>query len=236
MAKRLGLGDKFWDGDIESAFNYMVAPSDITVEQLRRNPGGIPLNLPLEYKKYEKRGSSGQFLGFDTPSKRVEIYSQAFSEHGYSPLPDWKEPITFRFAQTNSREQYPLILINTKLLHYSHGQHRAIPSLRKAAPYPFVEINPAKAGELDIVSGEWVVLESPHGSVTLQAKLTSAVPYSVVSTQHGWWQECQELNLPGYDPYSADGANANLLYKTEEIDPISGSLPLKGYPCNIRKK
>ncbi|MBW2341756.1 MAG: molybdopterin-dependent oxidoreductase [Deltaproteobacteria bacterium] len=192
MAKRLGLGDKFWDGNIESAFNYMIAPSNITVEQLRRNPGGISLNLPLEYKKYEKKDRSGKFLGFDTPSKRVELYSQIFKEHGYDPLPAWKEPPTFRFAQTNLGEKYPLILINTKLLHYSHGQHRAIPSLRKAVPYPFVEINHTKASELGIEAGEWVILESPYGSVTLQAKPTDTVPYGVVSTQHGWWQECQD--------------------------------------------
>jgi anaerobic selenocysteine-containing dehydrogenase len=236
MAKGLGLGDKFWDGDIESAFNYMIAPSGITVEQLRRNPGGISLDLPMRYKKYEKKDKSGRFLGFDTPSKRIELYSQIFKEHGYDPLPAWKEPPTFRFARTNLGEKYPLILINVKLLQYSHGQHRAIPSLRKAVPYPFVEINPVKASELGIEDGEWVILESPHGSVTLEAKLTNTIPYSVVSTQHGWWQECQELNLPGFDPYSQDGANVNLLYRTEEIDPISGSLPLKGYPCNIRKK
>jgi anaerobic selenocysteine-containing dehydrogenase len=236
MAKKLGLGDKFWDGDIEAAFNYMLAPSNISVEQLRKNPGGISLNVPLEYKKYEKKESSGKFLGFDTPSQRIELYSQIFKEHGYDSLPVWKEPPTFHLDRTNLGEKYPLILINVKLLHYSHGQHRAIPSLRKAVPYPFVEINYTKASELGIEAGEWVILESPYADITLQAKPTDAVPYSVVSTQHGWWQECQELNLPGFDPYSTDGANANLLYKTEEIDPISGSLPLKGYPCNIRKK
>ena len=236
MAKGLGLGDKFWDGNIEAAFNYMLTPSNISVEQLRKNPGGISPNVPLEYKKYEKKNGLGKFLGFDTPSQRIELYSQVFKEHGYDSLPVWKEPPTFHFARTNLGKKYPLILINVKLLQYSHGQHRAIPSLRKAVPYPFVEINPTKASELGIEAEEWVILESPYGNITLQAKPTAAVPYSVVSTQHGWWQECKDLDLPGFDPYSTDGANANLLYGTEEIDLISGSLPLKGYPCNIRKK
>jgi anaerobic selenocysteine-containing dehydrogenase len=235
MSKRLGLGDRFWDGDIESAFNFMVAPSNITIEQLRRNPGGISLNLRLEYEKYAKKDSSGRFLGFDTPSKRVELYSQVFKEHGHDPLAVWKEPPTFHFARTDLASKYPLILINVKLLQYSHGQHRAIPSLRKAVPYPFVEINITKASELGIEPGERVILESPHGNITLRAEPTDVVPYNVVSTQHGWWQECQDLDLPGFDPYSKDGANVNLLHGTEEIDVISGSLPLKGYPCNIRK-
>jgi hypothetical protein len=57
----------------------------------------------------------------------------------------------------------------------------------------------------------------------------------LVWTQNGWWQACHALGLPGYDPYSLEGVNANLLYQTDEIDPISGSLPIKGYPGNVRK-
>jgi len=236
LAKRLGLGNKFWDGNIEAAFDYQFAPSNITVEQLRMNPGGIAIDLPMEYQKYKKKDDAGKFLGFPTPSKRIESYSQIFKDYGYDPLPTWKEPFTFRLAQTNLAEKYPLILTGGKVIEFCHSQHRAIPSLRKSVPYPFLEINPVKARELGCKDGDWIILESPHGSITLQAKLTDAVPYNVVCTQNGWWQECQELNLPGFDPYSPDGANVNLLYSTEEIDPISGSVPIKGYPCNVRKK
>ena len=66
-------------------------------------------------------------------------------------------------------------------------------------------------------------------------RLTEGISLNVVSTQNGWWQGCEELNIPGYDPYSSKGANVNLLYRTDKIDPISGSLPIKGHPCNIRK-
>jgi len=31
------------------------------------------------------------------------------------------------------------------------------------------------------------------------------------------------------------GANANVLFNTEPMDPISGSLQLRVYPCNIKK-
>ena len=236
LAKRLGLGDKFWDGDIEAAFNYQLAPSHVTVEQLRMNAGGVSLALHAEYQKYSRKGDAGNFLGFPTPSKRVEIYSPVFKNHGYDPLPIWKEPVTSRLAQINLTEKYPLILTGAKVIQFCHSQHRALPSLRKAVPHPFLEINPKKASEIGFNDGDWVILETPYGSITLQAKLTGEIPYSVVCTQNGWWQGCPELNLPGYDPYSTEGANANLLYNSEEIDPISGSLPIKGCPCNVRKK
>ena len=236
LGKRLGLGDKFWDGDIEAGFNYWLAPLGITVEQLRKSPGGISVDLSMEYQKYSKKDDAGKFIGLLTPSKRVEIYSQVFKDHGYDPLPVWKEPAVIRFARTDLGEKYPLIVTGGKVIQYSHSQHRALPSLRKVVPHPFVEINPKKARELGCNDGDWVLLETPHGSITLQAKLTRVSQYDVVCIQNGWWQGCPELDLPGYDPYSSEGANMSLLYSSEERDPISGCLPIKGYPCNIKKK
>ena len=235
LAKQLGVGDKFWNGDIEAGFSYQFAPAGVTLEQLRMNPGDTVIDLPMEYQKYRKKDDAGNFRGFPTPSKRVEIYSSLLKEHGHDPLPTWQAPLTLRLAQTAEADRYPLILTSSKLLEYCHSQHRSLPSLRKTVPHPFLEINPAKARELGLSDGDWVIVETPYAGITLQAKLTEGIADNVVCTQHGWWQACPELNLPGYDPYSLAGANANLLYPTEEIDPISGSVPIKGYPCNVRR-
>jgi hypothetical protein len=56
----------------------------------------------------------------------------------------------------------------------------------------------------------------------------------VVCCQHGWWQACKQLNLPGYDPYNDDGANAAILIGTDFADPVSGSLPHRSYLCRVR--
>jgi hypothetical protein len=58
---------------------------------------------------------------------------------------------------------------------------------------------------------------------------------SVVCGQHGWWQECTELGLGGYDPFSADGANFNLLISNEAVDPVSGSVPHRAYLCQVSR-
>jgi len=235
LAKRLGLGDKFWDGNIETAFNYQFAPANVTVEQLRMNSGVIPIDLTMEYQKYSRKDNAGNFLGFSTSSRRIELYSSNFKEHGYEPLPNWKDPIAQLRAQKGPAEKYPLILTVGKVVEYCHSQLRAISSLRKRVPHPFLEINPQNPRELDAKNEDWVRLEKPHGSITLQVKLTEGILYNVVCTQNGWWEACPELNLPAYDPYSPEGANVNLLYSSENIDPISGSIQLKGYPCNVRR-
>ena len=56
----------------------------------------------------------------------------------------------------------------------------------------------------------------------------------VVCCQHGWWQECKELELPGYDPFADGGANPSVLIGSELSDPISGSLPHRSYLCRVR--
>ena len=131
--------------------------------------------------------------------------------------------------------KYPILFTGNKIIEYCHSQHRSIPFLRKRVPHPFLEINSEKGKELGLENGDKVVVETPYGCITLIAKLTEDIAYNVVCTQNGWWQACPELGLPGYDPYSSEGANVNLLYNTDGVDPISGSLQLKGHPCNIRK-
>ena len=85
LATRLGLGEHFWDGDIEAAFRHQLAPSGITLEELRANPAGVRVPLTTRYRKYAD-------TGFATPSRKVELYSATLAAHGYSPLPTFEEP------------------------------------------------------------------------------------------------------------------------------------------------
>jgi len=234
LAKRLGMGDKFWDGNYEAGFDYQYSPIGITVEQLKNSPSGIPVKAPpMVYQKYSRKGEDGKLVGFATPSKRVELYAATFKEHGHDPLPGWTEPPVSRLPGV--KEQYPLTFMNVKVREYCQSQHRSLVSLRKMVPHPFLEINPVKARELGVADGDWVKVETPYGSITLKARLTDAILYDVVCTQNGWWQACPELNLPGYDPYSSAGANTALLFSAENIDPISGSVLMKGHPCRVSK-
>ena len=80
LATRLGLGAAFWEGDIEAAFRHQLAPSGITLEELRAHPEGVRVPLATRYRKYADSG-------FATPSRKVELYSATLAAHGYAPLP-----------------------------------------------------------------------------------------------------------------------------------------------------
>lgn len=236
LASRLGLGDQFWNGNVDEAFNSQLKPLGLDIEKLKGTPGGISIDLTLEHKKYNRTDpKTGAPKGFKTDSRKIEIFSQRFKDYGYDPLPLYQEPLVSPVSQRGLPEKYPLILTCSKLLQFCHGQHRSIPSLRSTVPHPFVEIHPETARTLKVMEGEWVYVESPEGKVRVKAKLTEGIAPNTVCVQHGWWQSCPELHLPGYDPYSSEGANANLLYSTRYIDNISGSVSYKSYLCKVSK-
>jgi anaerobic selenocysteine-containing dehydrogenase len=59
LAVRLGLGNRFWSGDVEAAFTYHLAPSGITPAMLRDAPRRT-MRLPLEIltANTRRRGSA----------------------------------------------------------------------------------------------------------------------------------------------------------------------------------
>jgi anaerobic selenocysteine-containing dehydrogenase len=164
----------------------------------------------------------------------IELYSQTMLEHGYPALPEFEEPLVSPLSRPDLAGRYPLILTCAKNTLFCESQHRALPSLRKKAMDPEVELHPQAAAMRGIRPGDWVRVETPEGSVRARAVLNEALKPDVVCGQHGWWQACPEIGAPSYDPFDADGANFNLIIGNASIDPISGSVPHRAYLCQIR--
>lgn len=226
LAMRMGFGDQFWNGDLKKAFDYILGPTGVTLAELKRQPGGVTVPLEVKYQKYLKNG-------FKTPSRKVEIYSVTFAQHGYDPLPGFAMPEKIFGAETI--ERYPFTLTTAKSINFCHGQHRSVPSLRRKIPEPFAEINAQDAQSCGIRDGEMIRVETEVSAITLKAVLNNQLPEKVVRVMHGWWQGCPALELPSYDPFSPAGANVNLIMKNDIIDPITGSVPHRSYPCRIAR-
>jgi anaerobic selenocysteine-containing dehydrogenase len=234
LAKRLGLGEIFWHGDIEAGYAYELSPTGISLEQLKASPGGINLSPPPRFRRYTEAGEKDGPGGFATPSKKVEIYSTTFASHGFPALPKYEEPAFSPLSKPDVAAEYPLVLTNAKFTTFVHSQHRALPSLRKITPDPTAELHPETAARYGIKNKEWIVVETPKGAVRVRAHVSDRIIPGVVCCQHGWWQDCKELNRPGQDPFSDRGANPGVLIGTDLADPISGSLPHRSYLCRVR--
>ena len=234
LACRLGFGQIFWDGDIDAAYRHQLAPSGVTLETLRENPAGVRVPLQTRHQKYAERTDNVP-RGFDTPSRKVEFYSETFLKQGYPPLPDYKEPLVGPHSRPDLASRYPLILTCAKDSLYCESQHRGLPSLRRRALDPQVDLHPAAAAAREIGPGDWVIIETPKGRVRARARINEALDPQVVCGQHGWWQACPEIGAPGFEPFGPDSANFNLLIGHDDVDPVSGSVPLRAYVCEIKR-
>ena len=234
LAKRLGFAEHFWNGDIEAGYAYELQPSNITLEQLKNAPGGISLPAKPTYEKHASATGEGQTRGFATPSKKVELYCHPFAANGIPALPEYVEPALSPISRPDIAADFPLVLTNAKFTTFIHSQQRALSSLRKASPQPSADIHPETAECYGIKNKGWMIVESPRGAIQVKAHVTPNIVPGIVCCQHGWWQACKELELPGYNPYDASGANPATLIGTESADPVSGSLPHRSYLCRVR--
>ena len=234
LAKRLGFGRDFWDGDVEAAYEHELAATGLSLNQVKASAGGITLPASPRYRKYSAPTETGAPRGFNTPDKKVELYSHSFAAHGFPPLPEYEEPLISPVSRPDIAAEYPLVLTNAKFTTYIHSQLRGLSSLRKASPEPTADIHPDTAKPYGIKDKQWMIVESPRGSIRAKARVTDAIAPGVVCCQHGWWQDCKDLKLSGYDAYGKASANPGLLIGSDLADPISGSLPHRSYLCRVR--
>jgi anaerobic selenocysteine-containing dehydrogenase len=232
LACRLGLGEYFWQGDIAAAYRHLLEPSGIALETLAANPGGVRLPLETRYRKFADE-QDGAPRGFNTPSRKIEFYSEAFLAQGYPPVPTYAEPLVSPISQPQLAARFPLIFTCAKNTLFCESQHRNLPSLRRRARDPEVELHPTAAAARGIADGDWVDIATPEGSVRARARLNATLAPGVVCGEHGWWQACSELGAPGYDPFSPAGSNLNTIIGTGALDPVSGSVPHRAYLCEI---
>jgi anaerobic selenocysteine-containing dehydrogenase len=234
LAKRLGLGESFFGGDEDAGHRFVLAPSGITLEALRAKPEGVRVPLETRYRKYAEPAADGP-AGFPTPSRRVEIYAQRFLDHGQAPLPEYVEPAASPVSRPDLAARYPLVLTSAKVVQFCHSQHRNLPHLRRHSPDPVIELHPAAAGSRHIAPDDWVLVETPRATMRGRARLNGSLAPDVVCAQFGWWQACEPLGLPGYDVAGLGSANYNGVIDTDTADPISGTIPLRSYLCEVRK-
>ena len=234
LARRLGLGDRFFGGNEDAGHDFMLEPTGVTVKALRERPQGISVPVELRFRRHAERKDDG-VVGFATPSRRVEIYAGALLEIGQAPLPDYVEPATSPVSRPDLAARYPLVLTTAKVVQFCHSQHRSLPRLRRHSPDPEVEMHPSAAQARSIEAGDWVAIETPRGTMRARARLNSSLAPEVVCAQFGWWQACEALGLPGYEPVGPGNANYNALVDTAAVDPLSGTVPLRSGMCEVRR-
>jgi len=210
LGRKMGYESNYPWSDIREAMDWELSPSGITFKDLAGTPDGIHYSK-IKYKKYESNG-------FNTPSKKVELYSTRLQKLGQDPLPVYRESSETPASRPDLLEQYPYMLVTgARSGVFQHSQFRQCASLRKCLPEPEAEINPQTARELGIENGEVFRVSTLRGAITMRVSVTDRILPGIVGVPHGW----------------AD-ANANVL--TENVrDPISGFPPFRAALCRVSK-
>ena len=212
LARRLGMGDRFpWESE-EELVAFELEPTGLTFQQLLEEK---PEGAFYQEKQYGMREAR-----FSTPTKKIEIYSEALAHIGFDPLPTYLEPERSPLASPELLDRYPLILsTGNRNLYYTHGQFRDIEALREHNPHPHAELGPDTAARYAVADGDEVVIETNRGQVHMLARVDGRVAEGVVLVPHGWSGE----------------ANANLLTDTRCREPIMGYPEVKSLLCALRK-
>jgi anaerobic selenocysteine-containing dehydrogenase len=210
LAHRLGFGEKYfpWETE-EDVMRWMIEPSGISLDELRKHPQGF-IYKPVQYQKYKNRP-------LPTPSGKIEFASPYLKKLGLSEIPEYIPPYHMR----NNNKDYPFILSTgaRKSLFY-HSRHQNIARFRTTHPSAEMEINPEDAADLGIKNDEVVRVISEIGSLEIPAKIVNRKELrpGVIEIYHGW----EEWRV-------------NFITHDEINDPISGFPLLKGIPVRIER-
>ena len=191
LAKRLNPEGLQRYGTVMDIFNERLEAAGTTFDEMEAKGGWeMPPDGPTKPYYRHERGlmrPDGE-PGFNTPSGKAEVWSNAFKDWGHDPLPYYREPEQSSVKTPDLFKKYPLVMITGARSNlFFHSEHRMIPWLREKDPVPYVEVHPDTAKDYDVSNGEWVNLENDMGKVKRKVRVTKKVKPHHVHTLHGWW-------------------------------------------------
>ena len=215
LAKRMGIDQSYPFKNAEEWLNFMLKPGQITLDDLRKNQ--IVYGSPaVTYKKYE-------LSGFNTPSGKVECYSERFKNVGRQALPVFEYSDESPTTRPELSKKYPLSATSRRISELVHTKLVNVPTAGRIYPDPILKINELDAKSRGIQQNDLVEVESPRGKIHLKAKTTEDVKPGVVTIDFGWGNPTDNK------------ASLNSLTPDDIWDPVSGGYPNRLFLCEVKK-
>ncbi|QDA32408.1 dehydrogenase [Thermococcus indicus] len=193
LAKALGINNPYLYESDEGIVKKVLELNGLSWQELKAK--GF-VKVPEKPKEWE------------TPSGKIEFYSQRAVRRGLSPFPEYRK----------FEGKYPLRLLTpthrmtiTSQYHNTHGMID-----------PYLYINPADASERDIEDGDTIEVFNDNGSIRTEARLTEDVPQGVVMLYKAFW-----VRLLGW--------NANFLTGDETVERYGNGSAYHSTWVEIRK-
>ncbi|OGO29499.1 MAG: transcriptional initiation protein Tat [Chloroflexi bacterium RBG_16_54_18] len=211
LGERLGLADYFQYEDEVDYIEQQLAPLGLDFESLRYKGYLVPA---VEKPESEE-------IVFNTPTGKIEIYSETLEKAGFSPWPHWEEPPTpkpdsFYLLTGKVGQHTQMGTQNNQLLHKYEDQ-------------PRLWMSAAAAAARGLVDGDWVEAASEIGKVQVQVLVTKAIRDDCVYLTPGYGHLSKGLTTA-----FANGVSDSVLHVTY-TDPISGGQALSQTFVTVKK-
>lgn len=138
--------------------------------------------------------------GFQTPSGKVEFYSETLARQGLDPVVDYVPPAESPDGSPELFRRYPVHLLSPKAHHFLNSSFANLERMRAKEGEPTIFLNPQDAQGRGIGSGDWVRVFNDRGDVLLRAQVGDHSLPGVAVCPSVWWNR-----------FSPEGKGVNVL-------------------------
>ncbi len=197
LGKRMGIEDYLVPYG-EAALDTRLKPQGTTFAELKKK-GVIIVDQPFE-----------PIRKFNTPTGKIELYSNRLKDAGFDPLPAWKGP------SVEPSNDYPLYLATFNDATKYMSMHDWNPWLEELMDSS-LWINTETAKKAGIAAGDSVFVESKWGKIKLNARLTEGIRPDTVAMAHGRGYENPQT-APSARVGVSDNSISRLVSRADHIE------------------
>ena len=212
LAKRLGLGAYFDYDQYTDVLDWQLKQLGSSLEEMKT----------IGVKKYPRKGrplyiGEGENISFNTPSGKIELYSDKLEKMGFDPLPNYTE------HQQPPANYYRLIYGRAPMHTFSRTANN--PNLTDLMDENTVWVNPKVAKIWRLENGQEVWLKNQDGVITtfpIKVRVTERIRWDSVYMVHGFGHSEKRMKRA-----FGKGASDSEMITNVPVDPIMGGTGLR---------
>ncbi|HPD64503.1 MAG TPA: molybdopterin-dependent oxidoreductase [Bacteroidia bacterium] len=178
LAEKLGLGEYFPYKDMEEMLDWQLKQLGSSLEEMKKI--GVKKLPQFNSKLYFEENED---VEFNTPSGKIELYSQVFADHGFDPIPVYQ-------PHPEPPEGYYRLNYGRAPMH-TFSRTANNPNLTDLMDENTLWVNPRVASEWGIENGQYIWIKNQDGVVSsfpIKVRITERIRWDSVFMVHGFGQ------------------------------------------------
>jgi thiosulfate reductase / polysulfide reductase chain A len=210
LAEKLGIGECMPFKDLEEYLSRRVAAAGLDWDALKKKGVIMGEHKPITVEE-------GLELSFDTPSGKVEFWSERLAQAGFDPVP--------RYTAHPEAPAGHFRLITGRSPVHTFSRTQTNPLLHDLMPDNEVWVHAATAAKLGLKHRDWVTLKNQDGVVSnrIRVKATQRIREDCVYMVYGFGHKAKALKTA-----YLKGASAGALNTRYATDPLMGATSIHG--------